>query len=134
MGTIIKLLLTLFIIILFFFLAYVVTRVVAGSNFLGVKGKNIRILEKLPVSKDSSILLLRAVDKVLVVGVTPSGMTTLRELDPDAVELEEQTEGAPDFAAAFKTALRDSVPNGRIRRQVGKWLHIEEDGKDDKHR
>ncbi|MFT8887927.1 MAG: flagellar biosynthetic protein FliO [Ethanoligenens sp.] len=133
MGAIIKLLLTVVIVIIFFFLAYVVTRVVAGGNFLGVRGKNIRILEKLPLSRDSSILLLRAVDKVLVVGVTPSGMTTLRELAPDAVELEEPPATPQDFATVFKIALRDSVPRGRVRERVSKWLHVEKDEEHDKH-
>lgn len=130
---ILKLLLALVIVVAFFFLAYIVTRVVAGGNFLGIKGKNIRILEKLPLSRDSSILLLKAVDKVLVVGVTSSGMTTLRELEPDAVEIEEPTAGGQDFASVFKIALRDSVPKGRLRGQVGKWLHVEKDEDHDKH-
>lgn len=130
---ILKLLLALVIVVAFFFLAYIVTRVVAGGNFLGIKGKNIRILEKLPLSRDSSILLLKAVDKVLVVGVTSSGMTTLRELEPDAVEIEEPTAGGQDFASVFKIALRDSVPKGRLRDQVGKWLHVEKDEDHDKH-
>ncbi|ADU28057.1 flagellar biosynthetic protein FliO [Ethanoligenens harbinense] len=127
---IIKLLLTLAIVVLFFFLAYVVTRIVAGGHFLGMRGgRNIRVLEKVPLSRDSSILLVRAVDKVLVVGVTSSGMTTLRELDPETVE-QEEVPAAQDFATVFKVALRDSMPGGKLRAQVGKWLHIE---KDDDH-
>lgn len=130
---ILRLLLALVIIVLFFFLAYVVTRVVAGRNFLGIKGKNIRVVEKLPLSRDSSILLLKAVDKILVVGVTPSGMTTLRELELDQVEIEEPSADGQDFATVFKVALRDSVPNGRLRKQVEKWLHVEKDEDHDKH-
>lgn len=130
---ILKLLLTLVIVVVFFYLAYIVTKVIAGGNFLGIKGKNIRVLEKLPLSRDSSILLLKAVDKVLVVGVTSSGMTTLRELDPDQVEIEEQPAAGQDFTTIFKTALRDSIPNGRVRRQVEKWLRMEKDRNHDKH-
>ena len=131
---ILKLLFTLFIVILFLYLVYVISRVLSGGNMLGAKGKNIRVLERIQLAKDSSILLRKAVDKVMVVGVTQSGMTTLRELEPEAVKDVEMPKAPPDFASAFKTALRDSIPNGRMRKQVGKWLHMEEEKNHDEAR
>lgn len=132
-SSVIQIVVTLIIVIVFFYLAYILTRTVAGGRFLGVHGKNIRVLEKLPLSKDTSILLLRAVDKVLVVGVTSAGMTVLRELAPEEVPAEQLSETPPSFGEAFRTALRDTMPTEGMRSRVAKWLHVEQTDKDSNH-
>ena len=133
MESILQIIVTLIIVALFFYFAYILTRSVAGGHYLGVRGKNIRVMEKLPLSKDTSILLLKAVDKVLVVGVTPAGMTTLREVPPEEVPQEEEQQAAVSFSEAFRIAVRDSMPSNRLRDRVGRWLHVKKDDDRAKH-
>jgi flagellar protein FliO/FliZ len=105
----------LIVVVIIFFLAWYIPHIIAKRGNFSDKGKNIAILEKVPVSKDSYIMLLKTFDKVMVVGVTPGGMTNLRELDNGDYKPEDIEQSTPSFSKIFKAALRDTVPEGRLR-------------------
>ena len=66
-----QILAVLVVVVIIFFLAWYIPHLIAKKGSFGVKGKNIAILEKIPVSKDSYIMLLKTFEKIVVVGVTP---------------------------------------------------------------
>lgn len=111
------------VIIVIFFLAWYIPRVIARHGSFAQKSKNIAILEKIPVSKDSYIVLLKTFEKVMVIGVTPGSMTNLRDLEEGEYSAEETQQENISFAAAIKTALQDVIPEGRIKEAIEKRLH-----------
>lgn len=119
-ATILSLIVTIIAIVFICFLAWFVTRFVASRGNTGIKNGNIRVIEKIVISRDSCIMLVKIVDKVLLVGVTPQGMTTLKEFDADMVTLAEEPPKAESFAQALRQAIDDALPDGAVKKAVGK--------------
>ena len=101
-----------------FFLAWFVPRILArhagGAAGVG-QGRNIRVLERVAVTKDSALLLVEAFGRRMLVGVTPQGMSVLRDEDAAAVILEEPPAPPGSFREAFRQTLDASLPNGRVK-------------------
>ena len=118
----------LIVIVIIFFLAWYIPHVISKQGSFIQKGRNIAILEKIPVSKDTYIMLLKTFDKVMVVGVTPGSMTNLRELEEGDFSLEEVQESAQSFSSILKTAMKDSIPEGRIKDAIVKLANRRKGG------
>lgn len=116
MPTIVSIAFTVIAIAVIFFLAWFVTRFVASRGGAGAPGKNVRVLERTPVTKDSCVMLLKAAGRYLVVGVTNGSMTVLRELSPDEVDLPAEPPQPESFAQAMKQAVDSALPEGRIKK------------------
>lgn len=116
---------------LVFFLAWFVTRAVALNGSFNGKGKYFTVLEKFPVAKDSFIMLVKSFDKLLLIGMTPGGMTLLREIDADSVNLEKFTVEKQSFSSIFKTTLDSTLPNGKIKDALSKLSSKKDGGEDD---
>lgn len=127
-GDIFQVLAVLIVIIVIFFLAWYIPHLIAGKGNFAPKGKNLAILEKIPVSKESYIMLLKTFDTVLVVGVTPGGMTTLREIGEGEYDPEEVQTGTQSFSQIFKTVLDNSIPQGKVRDTIDKLTHRKKAG------
>ncbi len=64
----------------------------------------IRVLSRAALDPRKSILLVHVRDRVLVLGVTPSEISLLTEMDPDGSE--SSAAAAPSFPARLARALR----------------------------
>lgn len=128
--TILQILATLLVVIFIFFLAWYIPHVIARKGTFNAKGRNICIIEKIPVSKDSYIMLLRAFDKYVLVGVTPGGMTTIKELDDDEYSPDDSKADSLSFAQILKTAVSNAAPEGRLRNSLEKVLNRRRGGDD----
>lgn len=88
-------LLILFVIILV--AAYYVTRLVGGKTLKNYRGKNIKILEGIMLSKESNLYLVSIGNKYLLLGCNSNHITCLKEVDKDNLdfslyEVEQQSE------------------------------------------
>lgn len=74
----------------------------------GGASRLVKVLDRVPVGKNSSILLLRVQDKVLLVAVTEHGAEKLCEFDdPDGLIAPDTPAGeVPGFAAVLKDTAR----------------------------
>lgn len=98
---------TVFAVILVLVLAYVCTRLLAGrlpGATIG-SGQRIRVLEKIPVGKDSRLLLVKLGDSYQFLGVTDGSITCLRQVPPEEAEGWEQ----PGSGAARPTGFQESL-------------------------
>ena len=117
-----------------FFLAWYIPHLIARRGNFTSRGRNVAILEKLPVSRDSYIMLVKAFDKIVLVGVTPGGMTTLKELEDGDYSPEDINSAQQSFSQVFKTVLGATVPDGRIKDAFGKFVHRKKGGGGDEDR
>lgn len=122
----------LIVIVVIFFLAWYVPHLIARKGTSGTRGGKVTVLEKIPVSKDSYIMLLKTFDEVIVVGVTPGGMTTLKELDGVDVDAESYAQSPQNFPQAFKTALNTVLPEeSMVRKTIDRFTHGRKGGDGD---
>ena len=90
-----------------------------GGTGLGRKrGLPIEVVARHAVGRRSSVALVRAGGKGLVLGVTDHTITVLAETDPDELvpPLPEQPAGTPVAATAPWTALLENVREKTVRR------------------
>ena len=98
-------------------LAYLFTRYVAGrGGTLGVSGgtERFRVLSRLSLGREQSAVLVRAGEKYLLLGVTSSQITVLKELTPEEAEavyaLPPDQPAPPSFGEALRTVLKQKKP------------------------
>lgn len=98
---------TVFTILLVLVLAYGCTRLLAGRlpGTVTGSGQRIRILEKVPMGKDSHLLLVKLGDTYQFLGVSQGAVTCLRQVPPEEAEQWDQT-GDDTRASGFQAALR----------------------------
>lgn len=120
-GDILRLLAILAAIALVFFLAWFITRAVAVNGSFNGNGKYFTILERFPISKDSYIMLVKSFDKLLLLGVTPGGMSVLEEMEADSVDLDSFKVDKQSFASIFKNTLNQTFPDGKFKDAVKKF-------------
>lgn len=116
---------------LVFFLAWFITRAVALNGSFNGKGKYFTVLEKFPVAKDSFIMLVKSFDKLLLVGMTPGGMTLLKEIDADSVDLSEFVAEKVSFSSIFKNTLDSTLPDGKLKDALNKLASKKNGGDSD---
>lgn len=98
--------------ILVFVGAYYASRLVGGGlgKISGASVGNIKLLERTALGHDKYPLVVRAADKVLLLGVTGQHIDKLDELDgalfPDAPQTP-----PPDFLSVLKAAWKDREQN-----------------------
>ena len=94
-------------------LAYWFTKYVAGRGGFGVfqAGRQMEVLDQLPLGRDQRVVLARAGGRYLLLGATPAGITLLAELTEEEAaawkrESPQAAEGKPGFKEAFTAALK----------------------------
>jgi flagellar protein FliO/FliZ len=117
---------------LVFFLAWFISRAIAVNGTFNGKGKFFTILERFPVSKDSYILLVKTFDKILLVGMTPGGMTVLDKFESDSVDLDSFKVEKQSFSSIFRDTLDKTVPDGKIKDAIEKLHKQHRNGGDGK--
>lgn len=99
-------------------LAYLFTKYVAGRGIgkLGLSGGSDRfkVLTRLSLGRDQSVALVKAGEKYLLLGVTPSGIALLKELtweEAQAMYAPPPDQPAPpSFHEALRTVLKQKKP------------------------
>ena len=74
------------------------------------RGNRLEVLESRPLAPKASLHLVAVGDRRLVIGLTPSGMVSLAELDAAELETEDATATADEFSEAADGAGRASRP------------------------
>ena len=101
-------------------LAYWFTKHVVGRTKLGNFGtgggtEHLRVLHQLSLGKDQRLLVVRAGERILLLGVTASGISTLAEFTPEEAEIwltAEKTQAQqcpPSFTEALQKVLKQKV-------------------------
>ena len=98
-------------------LAWLVTRYVAGrGGMIGMSGgsERFRVLARLSLGREQSAVLVKAGEKYLLLGVTASEVTVLKELTPEEAEavyvLPPDQPAPPSFGDALRTVLKQKKP------------------------
>jgi flagellar biogenesis protein FliO len=87
--------------------AYYVSKFV-GKRYQPRNGaaKNISILESQNVGKDKSILLVKAANRVFLIGSAPNEFSLISELDPDSIiDVQETSPLKKDFSSILRFTL-----------------------------
>ena len=88
-------------------LAWLALKFLAGRmGSLGFSGKNIRLVETMPLGYRRSLHIVEVGGKVLLIGSTEGGVTLLAELDPDALKDKETDKGPGGGRLRFLDFLR----------------------------
>ncbi len=94
-------------------LAYLFTRYIAGRRGMGIRGISgagqLRVLSRLSVGREQSVVLIQAGEKYLLLGVAGSGVSVLETLTrEEAVKICPGLDQPPPpgFREAFGDALR----------------------------
>lgn len=97
--------------------SWYVTRLAARTGAGGLRGgKNMKLLETLPLGRDKSVALVQVGSRVYLLGVGPRQVERLGRIPPDELELPEKREPAmPDFTASFKEELNKRLSSLRGR-------------------
>ena len=103
-------------------LAYWSTRLIAGRGLPGVmrgsvRSGAIRVLARVMVGRDQSLLLVRVGERYFLLGAAASGISELAEFTPE--EAAGWAEEAPDANAAATAVFRDSLRNAWKQRSGG---------------
>lgn len=132
LGTIFYILFCIVIIVVIFLLAYLVPKFLATQMKSSAHGNHVRVIEKVPISKDCTIVLLQVFDRLIAGCVTPGGMTVIKEIDASAVDLTEPQARPAGFAEILRQTLQDAVPDGSVKDAVLKFFRKKGDGGDGK--
>ena len=104
---VLKVLFYLIVLILVLVLAYITTRMLGrGMNGRQQSG-DMKILDRLAVGRDSYLMIVDVQGRILLVGVSPAGITRLEELE--TYEKKSPAEVSPDFASVFTEQLKTLV-------------------------
>ncbi len=88
--------------------AYFASRLIGKRYRPGVQGeKAIRILERAPLGRDQSLLLVKTAGKFFLLGATPQHVEKICELDPEQLpSLEAAEQGPGDFLSVMREAWK----------------------------
>ena len=98
-------------------LAWLVTRYVAGrGGMIGGSGgsERFKVLSRLSLGREQSVILVKAGEKYLLLGVTASGISLLKELTQEEAEaiyaLPPDQPAPPSFGEALRTVFKQKKP------------------------
>ena len=87
--------------------AYYVSKLVGRGYLVQSKssaGRHLSVLESTPVGKDSAVVVIKAGERVFLIGTTPRELTFLSELDAESFpDAPEQTVPKQSFLSVLKS-------------------------------
>ena len=95
----------IFILVCIMVLAYYLTRFI-GTKARGFSSGNLKIIEGLGVGQNSSVLLIKAGERFLLIGVTKDTVSYLTELNATDIELKEITPTGRIFDTYLNNILK----------------------------
>ena len=99
-----KVLFYLVVLILVLVLAYYTTRILGRGMRLKQRTGGMEVLDQMTVGRDSCLVVVKVQEKILLLGVSPSGIEKLDKLD--SYEKMEPAEAPPDFVAVLSSQLK----------------------------
>ena len=91
-------------------LAYWFTRYVAARGFPGAQGlresEQLKVLARLAVGREESLVLVRAGERYFLLGVTPSSISNLAEFSGEEAEGWLKTQESQPAPPSFREAVR----------------------------
>lgn len=82
---------------------YFLTKWISVKSYSLIKSRNLKVIERIPLDKDKSIILLERGEKVYLLGVTSNGMSILDTMSKeDILENKTNTEGFISFEKIFR--------------------------------
>ena len=100
-----------FIVILY--LAYISTKYIGKKYSIhGNGGKNIKVLENCPVGRNKSLAIIKAGDKMILVGITDTNISFLCELDENELSFNNGSGESMEFSKAFRRVLENKFSRG----------------------
>ncbi len=117
-NTLLSLVWMLFCVLVIVVLAYLFTKYIAGRGSAAVIAsggtEQFRVLARLPLGREQSAALVKAGEKYLLLGVTSSEVTLLKELtQAEAESMMAAPPGqpsSPSFGEALRTVLKQKKP------------------------
>ena len=100
-------------------LAYLFTRYVAGrgGGMAGLSGasERFKVLSRLSLGREQGVMLVKAGEKFLLLGVTPAGITLLKELTQEEADAicpppDPDLPPPPSFGEALRTVRKQKKP------------------------
>lgn len=105
-------------------LSYAATKNISKRLSLNGKGgQNLKIIESVSTGRESSLMIVKAGRKYLLVGMTSGSMTLISELSSDDIESPEsmqETAETMDFSEALKiniARIMNKKNNGKIQKE-----------------
>ena len=98
----------------YWFTKYVVGRGKLGNLGAGKGAEKLRVLQQTSLGKDQRLMVVRAGERFLLLGVTSSSVSALAEFTPEEAEIwlaeeNKQTEQPPSFTEALQKVLKQKV-------------------------
>lgn len=126
------LVLAMFILVLV--LAYYATKFV-GKKY-GARGQGsqmIRVLDRVAISQDKQLLIIRAAGKTMLIGTAPHAISKLCDIDETELPPEPDEEPGPAFSQVLSNLIRDGIPPRGKKKQGGdeETIHEEDRSRDD---
>lgn len=90
-----------------FLIMWLVARWVKGANLGNYEGPGLRIISRVPITRNSQVVMIEVAGRMFLVGAGDSAVTPIAEIY-DTDELEETLEASARAAAAKETAPRRS--------------------------
>lgn len=104
---VLKIFFYLVVLILVLVLAYYTTRTLGKGINIRPENSNMRVLDRLAVGRDSSLLVVKVQERILLLGLSPAGIQNLGELE--AYEKKNPAEAPPDFAALLAGQMKAHI-------------------------
>ena len=120
-SAVISLLGGLLLFVLVLLLAWFCTRWLGGYYRARGGAGTVQVLERTAIGPDRTLMVVRAGERVWLLGVTPQNITPIGELSPDAYPEEAAPEALPgpmEFSAALRDAVQKWAP-GRKQEERG---------------
>lgn len=99
----------LLVLIIILYLSYICTKYVGNKARVGGFGssaQNIRVVEQRMMGRESSVAIIQAGNRFLLVGVTPQKVNLLTELDEESLSSESLMMEEDKYAVNFKDMLQ----------------------------
>lgn len=112
-GRVFTVIFTLVIFIVILYLAYLTTKYIGKRYSAGgsAGGKNLKILDSMHLGQDKLLMIVKAGEKAVLMGVSKDHMEYICDVDESQLKFEETgTSGVPassEFVQAFKTVLEE---------------------------
>ena len=119
MQDFLNLLLPMLVVVVIIVAAYYTTRFVAKKQNTFTSGRIIQVVERVSLSKDTYLAIVKVGDKLLLLSTSASKTELITELDAALAEQLEKTAKQPDFFEIFSSLLKPK--------------HKAQDGLDDKN-
>lgn len=91
-------------------LSYMIIKWVLKGLLQPSKGRGvIEIIERLPLSQNQSICLIKIGKSLLLIGVAPQGVELIKEISPDEWEILEKQKNRPKDEKSFKEIFQKLI-------------------------